>query len=59
MPIRNKQLKDQLIRLQQIPAEVKSNFAKHYMVCEPFGELVSLTILHEGIKYKSMDIQPK
>ncbi|WP_242220492.1 DinB family protein [Bacillus cereus group sp. BfR-BA-01380] len=43
------ELKDQLVRLQQIPAErLNEKLEKPFMVLETFGELAGLTLMHEA-----------
>ncbi|MGG2015100.1 DinB family protein [Bacillus sp. S10(2024)] len=43
------ELKDQLVRLQQIPAErLNETLEKPFMGLETFGELAGLTLMHEA-----------
>ncbi|MEH6891834.1 DinB family protein [Bacillus sp. JJ864] len=43
------ELKDQLVRLQQIPAErLNETLEKPFMGLETFGELTALTLMHEA-----------
>ncbi|HDX9591296.1 TPA: DinB family protein [Bacillus pseudomycoides] len=43
------ELKDQLVRLQQIPAErLNETMEKPFMGLETFGELAGLTLMHEA-----------
>ncbi|MGG3653973.1 DinB family protein [Bacillus pseudomycoides] len=43
------ELKDQLVRLQQIPAEqLNETLEKSFMGLETFGELAGLTLMHEA-----------
>jgi len=43
------QLKDQLVRIQQIPAEQLNNtLEKPFLGCKTFGELAGVTLMHEA-----------
>ncbi|RBN37679.1 DinB family protein, partial [Priestia megaterium] len=43
------QLKDQLARIQQVPAEQLNNtLEKPFLGCKTFGELAGVTLMHEA-----------